>query len=337
MTRDGHAARWGLLPVLLAWTLACATGGGQSFTPRVKPLPQDTADAWYALGEGDSLESAKAAALADLAGRIATQVFARTDVTQLSELRGDRATFVERMRSQISTEVEDTKLSHYRLQETWTSGARTYALLALSIRNMASAKQTDLRDQDTRVRQLVERRSGQSRLKRLLDEPELSAALEAAEASVLVLRGLRPDFESDHMDRYLQIREEAKRDRLALRTVVVTDPISKTFSQLLSNQLNEKGFNPRVGKARSGEAVIRVTGRVSRHESFGAKEARLTVMLTTLDERGAELASVERSGVGTSMSSFEMAVDLAAKALARESARANPLEYLGLVHGEGIR
>lgn len=152
-----------------------------------------------------------------------------------------------------------------------------------------------------------------------------------------MLRSLRPGYDGGYMSRYLAIRDGAAKDRIAIRTVIETDEISKVFSQSLSNQLTQHGFRARVGKARSGEVVIRVVGTVENREAFGVKQSTLTLMLTTLDDAGVQLASVERRGQASASSGYPMALKLAAKKMAKDAKKTNPLEYLGLVQSVGAR
>ena len=123
----------------LIWTLSLlviAPASADSLPEWVSRPPPDTADAWYGVGEGEDLESAKAQALADLAGRLATKVLSDVKIDQYSEQWEDGSRFNESISSMVSTQVENTKLSHYQLRESQSSGGKTYALVETGDREL---------------------------------------------------------------------------------------------------------------------------------------------------------------------------------------------------------
>ncbi len=320
------------LATATALFLLWATGGHADSLPAwVSSPPGDSPNAWFGVGEGDSVDSATSQALASLAGRLATRVLSAVKIDQHSEQSDAGGSYREDIESLVETQVEDTKLSHYQLKESKKSDGRYYALVELSIDKMVASNQADLRDHDTRVRQLAARRAMQSRMQRILAEPELYRALAEAESSLLVLRSLQPGFDDRQMADYLALRDAAEKDRNAIRTVVETDETSRVFAQGLANQLNARGFHSRVGQAGADEAVVRVRGSVDNHEAFGIKQTTLTLTLTTLDEQRAQLASVQRKKQASASGTHAMALKIAAREMVRDAERQDPLEYLGLV------
>jgi hypothetical protein len=336
LTRRSIAIR-DLTLILMMSVFVIPPVSAESLPEWVSRPPADTTDAWYGVGEGGNVENARAQALADLAGRLATKVLSDVKIDQYSISSERGSTYEERISSMVSTQVEDTKLSHYRLKETQDFEGRIWALVELSISKMIASNEAELRDRDTRVSQFVNRRAKRSRLERMLGEPELSRVLTEAESSILMLRSLRPGFDGGYMPRYLEIRNGAAKDRIAIRTVIETDEVSKVFSQQLSSQLNQRGFHARVGRSTPGDVVIRVAGSVENREAFGVKQTTLTLMLTTLDDEGAQLASVERRGRASASSGYPKALELAAKTMAKDAKKNNPLEYLGLLRSVGAR
>ena len=153
---------------------------------------------------------------------------------------------------------------------------------------------------------------------------ERRAALEFVRSAVPEFQGL------EFAERYQDYEDRIVRSRQDLSVRVESDVLAREFSQRLVNLLAKENVRASLGRAESGYATIRINSYQEKYEFSRAKQVKLTVLLTTLDEHNRQVASVERMQVGESLSSHDSALKQAANRLARECEARGVLTYLGL-------
>jgi len=289
--------------------------------------PRDTAEYMYGVGEGSDLDAARAAATADIAGTLMTEVDSTTSITQTQDNQG----FVEKLRADVNTRVRNTELSGIQIEKTEKAKKVWYALASLPRAQLVDSTMQQLREVDADIINNLERMQRSSVLEQYLEREQVTAKLLEARAFVSLLRAANPGFlGQEFSERYVAnesyLADVSKQLNIKVNTDEATDSLGRSFV----NQLADRNIRASVGKPEKGDASIQITGSF-RDANFGGDFVTvLTVRLLMLDERGKQLASVERKSEGGSPSSKDSARFQAVAGLSRISEEQGIFEYLGL-------
>jgi hypothetical protein len=170
-----------------------------------------------------------------------------------------------------------------------------------------------------------------SLLERFLEGPQVRAQMDETRAALEFVRSVVPEFQGlDYSERYKYYENRIVRSRQSLAVRIDSDVPAREFSQRLVNLLARENIRASLGRAEAGYATIRINSYQEQYEFSHAKQVKLTLLLTTSDERNRQLASVERMEVGESLSSHDSALKQAANKLARECEARGVTNYLGL-------
>ncbi len=289
--------------------------------------PANDAAALYGVGEGDDREAAKSAALAAIAGTLMTDVRSSIDVSQTL----NNGNLVERVEAQVKTQVRNTELSNYQVVEAVPVSSRWWVLLRLPLAQLVSATRTQLDERDQSLANTMARLQMQSMFEQYLNHGSVLAQIAEAQVTLVLLRAASPGFDGNaYAQRYLNYEDHiAKvRDELAIR--VEGDELATEFPRHLVNLLAGQGVRASVGPPVDGQSNIRVRSEIEDYDFGTDIESKVTLRLITHDEKGKQLASVERNKVGASLSSKESARKQAENMLARDAEKQGVFTYLGL-------
>ncbi len=289
--------------------------------------PRDTTDYIYGVGEGSDLSAARAAAIANIAGTLMTEVDSTTEISQVLDQQG----LVEKLRADVNTRVRNTELSGIQIEQTEKIKKTWYALAALPRSQLVNSTMQQLREVDTDITSSLERMQRSSVLEQYLGQAQLTAKLIEAGALVTLLRAANPGFMGrEFSERYVSHANYLK--DVSKRLIIKVDPDDATdaLGRSLVNQLASRNVRASVGKPGEGDSTIRITSDFSDADYGGDLETVMTVRLTTVDEKGQQLASVERKTVGASRTSIETARRQAIGAMSRDSDKQGVFTYLGL-------
>jgi hypothetical protein len=316
-----------LIPALIGiGCVAAFSPGAPSYPSWVTSPPADNASSLYGVGESPNREAAKHAALAAIAGRLATQVRSSMSIEQ----RQDPSGFSEELESHVNTRVKDTGLSHFEVQEAVKVGPRWVVLVRVSRPDLIAANLTALRESDHALQQQMQRLEAQSDLARYLASRSVLERIQKSRANIAILHSVSSDFEGrPELKRYLGYEDVLARSRYRLRARVTANETALTLAEQLTSQLTQDGLSARIGTATPGAVTVTLDGEARRRERYGDKEVRLIVSIKTLDDTGGDFANLERRAVATSAHSYEDALARATEALARECAKLGATACLG--------
>ncbi|GMR17405.1 MAG: hypothetical protein BMS9Abin32_500 [Gammaproteobacteria bacterium] len=293
----------------------------------VQAPPQDSAVAIYGVGEGKNRDLAKSAALAAIAGSMMTKVEGSTSVNQ----RQDQYGFSEQVEISVKTKVKDIALSHYKVVDAKKASRRWWVLVELDRSAMFTDALTGLDEADLALTNAMVLYSGLSRLEQYLGHAELRVQLDAARAALELARSVGRDFRGEeYAQRYQNFLDQVARSKRELAIRVNSDELANQFSQKLVNLLTRESIRAYLGRSELGNATIKISGERKQFDIGQSKMVKMTILLTTSDERGRQLVSIERSGVGESLVSYESALTLASNKLARECEAQGIRNCLGL-------
>ena len=289
--------------------------------------PVDDADALYGVGEGKDRETAKSAALAAIAGTLVTDVRSSIGVSQTL----DNGNLVERVEAQVKTQVRNTELSNYQVVEAVPVSGRWWVLVRLPRTELVNATRKQLDELDQRMANTMARLQTQSIFEQFLNQRPVPMEITEAQATLALLRAASPGFDGNsYAQRYIDYEDRLARIRRELAIRVEGDEIAAIFSRRLVNLLADQGVRVSMGSPVNGASSIQVLGEVEDYDFGSDMESKLTLRLITRDEKGNQLASVQRNKVGGSVTSKESARKQAQNMLVMEAEKRGVFEYLGL-------
>jgi hypothetical protein len=293
----------------------------------VSAPPADSAEFLYGIGEGDDRESAKSAALAAIAGTLMTNVRSSFAISQtVSDGRLE-----EQVKAQVDTQVGNTELSNFQVVEAKKISKRWWVLVQLPRAELIDATRTRLHETDQSLTNAMNRLQQQSVLEQYLNQAPVVAQLEKSRATLALLRAADTEFDgSAYTDRYLGYEDSLASIIRKLEIRVTGDAAAEGFARKLVNLLADERIKASIGTASRDQASIEIRSEIEDFEFGADKESRVQLRLITLSDKGDVVASVERTEVGASLTSNEIAQKQATGKLAREAERQGVFNFLGL-------
>ena len=208
---------------------------------------------------------------------------------------------------------------------------RWWVLVRLPRAELVNSTRTQLNELDQRIADTMTRLQTQSIFEQFLNQRPVPAEIAEVQATLALLRVANPGFDgSSYAQRYLDYEDRLARVRRELAIRVDSDELAAVFSRRLGNLLADQGVRASMGSPVDGQSSIQVRSEVEDYDFGADMESKVTLRLTTRDERGNQLASVERNKVGASVTSKESARKQAQNMLVREAEKEGVLAYLGL-------
>lgn len=282
-----HALKPGLLGTLMLVQIACANA-----TDWWQQPPADTNSAIYGLGQGQTLALAQQQALADISGKLSTQVSA--SLQRITQDTG--VAYNDTVRRQINSATNNTELSHFQLLKSRQQGNSVFALIELDRVKLADMWRMQLSQQRNKLQPLVVR----NKIADFSQWLEVSQALNAAATTrnlslqLFALDGTRPEADLHHQ----------------LMQLLTTQPLSiavqgsqPKLTQALQQQLNLPGLS----LCRINCQLTLSYEHSAEHDTMFGEFVSDTTVLIKLQQQNMLLASQELSAQVTSVSSYKSA------------------------------
>ena len=327
MLIDGRTRSAVLMLSTLASLLFGVNVAGSELPSWVKAPPPDNDSVMYGVGDGKDRSSANTSALAAIAGALMTKVQGSTYVNLTQNKYGTE----ERVAVTVQTTIQDAALSHYRIVEAEKVSRRWYVLLELDRKALFSDATTNLKEVDAKLASMMLRYGSLSRLERYLGKNEFVAQLHDSRSALDFAQTVGPDFQGlEYVERYQEYENQIAWSTQELAFRVTSDELAVPFTKKLVNLLGKESLRARLGQPEAGYVTVSVSSEQRKFDLGKSKQVRLTLLLTTTDERGKHLASTERVGVGESLTSYESASRQASSKLARICESKGTISCLGL-------
>lgn len=321
------------LSIIMAVCLcaACVTGGGLLPTSRpaapewTRMPPADTAEALYGIGEGPDLDSARRAALRDVAAKLRVSISGTVD-SQVT-VANDAADRVSRTR--ISEEVRKTTFGKHRLERSEDAGGGVYALVSVDRALLVSETRHRLDEAHRAVRHALAAQRGTSGLDRLRFAGQARAHADDGSDLLSLLASASP---GTGRDVYVRDFEAARRSydeaRSGLSFRLQYRPADEDVAALLRQLMSEAEL--RLQDAGAASAVLVVGVDVKDQSLYGNIVSRVAVGLSLRSERGAVFAQKDYQAEGSSATDRAMARQAALRKLLLQWRSKGALAAIGL-------
>ncbi|WP_416395195.1 LPP20 family lipoprotein [Allohahella sp. A8] len=289
--------------------------------------PVDTAAAMYGVGERSTLDQAKKAALAEIAGKLGTVIQAET-ATSLSMKAGQTS---ESLQEDIQATVASTEFSDFEVMETAVQGGRYWVLVKVDKNTMANrlnAKSSQLEAELTADFSDFAKRTSLAKVRWM---PDLQTKLEQAQQYQLTLKALSPGLDFSSLNASARQRQQMlDAAKQSLRIRLEHDRDTTVFANQLKGQLSESKLTLEQGSSRQGKSVIAISSDATYQEVFGDQMVKLLVDIQAIDENGAVIATSNHLVSGASRTSKQAALEQANHKLAQAFSEQGLLQSLGL-------
>lgn len=238
--------------------------------------PNDSQQWLYGLGEGTTLDIARQQALANIAGKLQTQLSAQLSVrTQETNAAADQ--YADR---QLRTSVTDVNLSHYQIRQTDTDPQqhRTRVLLRLDRAALAATWQRQAQNLLAQLDTAQQRKPGETNFRWWLRARQAQETAIHADA-LAVLRSLltEQNIAADQQQRLQQTIA-------AIPMTINVTGNNTQIKQQLTNVLNAMGLQP--GHCERCQLSVWYETRISDSKLFDEQVATLTFHGKLLDRKG---------------------------------------------------
>jgi hypothetical protein len=315
---------------MLAGCLSLGSLTGSSAGPAPKWVlnpPEDTSTEWYGVGEGPDRETARRAALKDVATKLRVTISGRID-SMVSDNNGK----VERQaRSRVSEDVQKTEFRNFSVEKTEQGGKGYYVLVKVDRPSFVGDIRSKLDPLDTNIEQTAASLEAASPIERFMGYQRLLPTIDKASTQAQLLLGAENGGTGDaKLKRYQALQQKAEAARSTLVFRLQSQPQDADIAAAVGTFVNENGMRADAG-AGSGGNVLAVKAVSQQDEIYGSKVVKLNVNLNVRDDRGQSVASRDHEVSGTSRYDYKAARQNAVQALAEALRAEGPLVGLGFV------
>jgi len=321
-----------LIVVIATVNAGCATSGSSSqsidLPDWVLSPMQDNINTLYGIGQGSTLDAAKQAALADVAAKLFVRVSGSTTV----EIQADNNIVMESVKDSIKTQINETQLSHYNMDQVASVGESYWVQLNIPrdilVQNTEKSLHLSNRELDDSFHAFKELSSVQQYIK----TSELKNDTDSAITLWILLQALEPARKNDAQDRvyssYMSLLLQAKE---SLSFSIVNSDDTTGFAELLSVLLSKESIEAKLTNNQNiiGPS-IKISGKFKTFSLFDEKQVQADVTIKVFDERGDLIAKRHHSMAGTSVSSYDSAKRSAARRLSDKFEAQGVQESLGI-------
>jgi hypothetical protein len=293
----------------------------------VNSPPADDTQFLYGVGEGDSRDTARAAALAEIAGTLMTAVESSIQVSQtLSD-----GQYEENVKAEVATQVRNTEFSNYQVLEAKKVSKRWWVLVQLSRTELIGIARARLNESDQSLNNTIKRLQRQSLLEQYLNKKPAVKQLEATQANLALLRTADMNFSgNEYTDRYLDYEDYLARIPRKVNIRVKSDNKAQDLASKLVNLFADQNIKAATGNADTNQSGITITSEIKDFKFDNVHESRVVLRITTLNEQGEQLASVVHTEVGSSLTSAGIARKQTYGLHARNAEEQGVFRFLGL-------
>lgn len=282
--------------------------------------PRDDAASMWGVGSGPDIDSAKRAALKNVAARLKVTVSAQLE----SRVTVSNQNVDKFARTRVSEDVQRTEFRNHRLERTAQSADGFYALVSVDRLAIVSDANQRLAAADREIARLL---SGLDRLppvERFINQQKALPWIEKAIAASQILLGLDTAFDGTRLRAYEVSLSRGKDAASELIFDVQANAEQQDVAQTLRGFLNQAGI--RVG---TGGAPLVLDVVTTQEMVFDSKTVKLKINVSVRDDRTRTISSREFSVSGSSLVDHKSAKMSALKQLGEQLRGAGLVAALG--------
>ena len=318
--------------LLISFVLGLTLTGCETLMPKkqvsvvpvwVLSAPADSREWFWGIGEGPDLDTAKRAALKDVAAKLRVSISGQLE----SRVRVDNNKVDRQGSTRITAEVQKTEFSHFAVEKTAQSGNGFFVLVKVDRLAFTRDLKTKLTDLDARIQSVTVGLNRKTPLERFVVLRGLQPSLEKAIGYTQLLMGAESGGDgAARLGHYESLQLHARQAITGLVFQIQAPPDDGDLVEAMGTFLNENGI--RTTRVRGGN-ILAISSHTRVDEIYGSKMLKLKVTISLQDDQGRALASRDYSVSGSSAHDYRAARQNAIVKWVAAMREAGPVASLG--------
>ncbi len=323
MKRISGTVGW-VLSAALLW--GCASlAGAQKLPPWATEPPADSAEAWYAVGEGASLDEARRTALRTVAAKLRSAVSGQVS----SAVIDNNGNVSRSARIEVNEEVLKTEFSRVDIVSSAPGPVGVVALIKVDRPTFLADTRTQLGVLAQPIAEVEAALPSQSSLEQFIALRRVAPQLEQAAVLSLLLSGAGAQAEGRAgTTRFGGLRQRSDQLSSRLSFELRAPPADADIASAIGGFLADHGMRSATTRS-AGANVLSIHSSQRDDDLFGTKLTKLKVRVSVADDKGRAVASREYDVSGSSRYDFKGAREAAVARLAADMKKAGPMAGLG--------
>ncbi|OYY92970.1 MAG: hypothetical protein B7Y41_13675 [Hydrogenophilales bacterium 28-61-23] len=291
----------------------------------VLSTPADSREWFWGVGEGPDLDTAKRAALKDIAAKLRVSISAQLE----SQISVDNNKVDRKARTRISEEVQKTEFNNFVVEKTAQSGNGFFALVKVDRQAFIRDIKQKLGNLDSLIQPAAAELGKKTPLEKFVALRRLQPNLEKATGHAQLLTGLEPGAASaERLSRLESLQQQAQKAATDLVFRVQAGSSDGDLAAAITAFLNENGI--RTENTASGRGNVLAIASSSRSDAiYGSKLVKLKVTLSVQDDHGRAVTSRDFEVSGSSSYDYAGARQSATQKLGAALRDVGPIKGLG--------
>lgn len=240
-------------------------------------LPNDSAQFYYAMGEGETSEAAKNAALSDISARISVSVESSIDTTLTVQKRGSEETIDRDFQKNIKAKAKNIEFSGVKVLDTQQQAGQWQVVVEVDKYRLFDSYQSKLASDKAKLNNVMAVFKSSSEFEKLKQTPGVQKVLISANANVGVLQTLKPSFNAAaEIKSFADVDNQLLNAKRDLIVHITFDKSSKGLASLVKDRLTEQNIRVTEGKG-NVSLEIKTTGKPQIVESTNPRLASMKV------------------------------------------------------------
>jgi len=288
--------------------------------------PADSREWFWGVGEGQELDSAKRAALKDIAAKLRVSISGQLE----SQVTVDNNKVDRHAHTRISEEVQKTEFSNYIVEKTAQSENGFFVLVKVDRQAFIHDLKGKLSALDGGIQQATRSVDSKTPLERFVQLRRLQPTLEKAVGYAQLLIGAESGGEgAARLRNYESLQGQARQAPTALVFRIETRKEDNDLADAVGTYLNESGI--RTERSQRGGNVLAISSSSRTDQIYGSKMVKLNVTLSVRDDNDRVLSGREYAVSGSSTYDYRGARQIAIQKLLSAMREVGPIASLGFV------
>ena len=310
------------LPLMLV-----TTGAVAQMPDWVQKATPDTSTNMYGVGSGNSLEQAKNLALAELAGKVSSQV---QQLFQMQE-QAVKDAYSSQMAIDTRVEVGATDLRYFYVNQTQQVGSVYWVELVLDKTKMANDLKAQFEIDHGTLTTQMDGLLNQSMFMQLLQANAAAKSITQLKRLLMQIKFYSADFStSAYVDQYNQYLKQLQQATAGNQVYLEDKQANSLVAKEFRNWLSEQGVN--LADAKSAETdVLELTTTIDAYQD--KRDAYITELFTTITVQSEGLGEIGHTTIQSKGRDYKreaQALDKAIKSLKLKIKQKTPAALLNI-------
>ncbi len=290
--------------------------------------PQDSAQFFYAVGEGDTATLAKNNALGEISSRISVSISSSIDNTMSVSRENGNESSSQNIETRVNAVAKTIEYAGVSVEETQDEGDLKKVLVKVDREILYQSYLKKLQRVDDAITKEMEILNKASVFTQLKMSHQIRTSMRKADEYLLLLQAMKPGFdEKQFRDKYAGYENTLRDVRQGAVFSIKSDKNSEALSTVIKRYLSDENLKM-SNKAANVNLQLSTIAQEKNYKTTNTKLAKMNIVVRT-----ATIKAVDGRGVALSNN---VITTKAASSISKEEAVAQTKQYEKLIQEEGI-